>query len=170
MESGMAEWWGFNHVTDLCTTLQIPLTNCSCDKLTMFFTDQNNDSFCQKNIPRNIEIQYDDERFDKNVALPLLATIVAFCGVFGNATVVWVQTSMTGSKSKHTILITLLAICDLFFAIMTLVYYTPKLSTHKWLYGNVGCKVVGGAHTVGAWLSIGIILSIAVERYFGMFS
>ena len=149
--TSLAEQWGFNHITDMCKTLLIPLMNCSCDKLTMFFgTQDRNSSFCSPNAPENLEKHLRDVRkAEFSIVLPLLATIVALLGTLGNSIVVWVQISVVGVKNKHSALITLLAVCDLLFALLALVYYIPKLLTNQWLYGEVGCKVIGSAHTVG---------------------
>lgn len=133
----MAELWGFNHITDLCKTLQIPQTNCSCDKLTMFFDTQNNTSFCSETAPQNLEMHLqNNRRTDSSIIVPLLATIIAVLGVVGNTTVVWVQTSVVGVKSKHSALIALLAVCDLLFALLTCLLHAQAVDKQVVVWGS----------------------------------
>ena len=153
--------FGFSSVEEFCKAIHLPPSNCTCEAMGIIASEDTPD-FCKR-----IRESSKDKRSGLLV-LPLIITIIAIFALIGNTIVVWVQTSKFAKKSRHTYLITFLALCDMFFAIFILVYYVPKFSSNHWIYGLIGCKIVSGSITLGAWVAIGIILVIAIERFFGI--
>ena len=134
----MLEMLGVNHITDLCNILKVSSVNCSCDKLTIGSLESNT-SLCTDK-PHNLRMHKSSAGDDVSITVPLMVSVIAMIGMLGNSTAVWVQTRVVGVNTKHAALITLLALCDLSFAILMLIYYVPKIWTPQWLYGHVGCK------------------------------
>lgn len=151
--------FGFNSLEELCVALHHS-QNCTCEAIGIV----GQSDFCKLKEEETNLIHHDH----KSILLPVLITIVAILALIGNTAVVWIKGRKNANKSRHTYLIILLAICDMFFAVFVLIYYLPSFYTSNWVYGLIGCKIISCAATLGAWVSIGVILIIAVERFFGI--
>lgn len=153
--------FGFDSLEELCEALQRKADNCTCVAIGIF---GQSDNFCQHVDEPNHLVHQNSE----SVVLPTLITIVAIIALVGNTAVVWIKSRKGEKKSRHTCLIILLAISDMFFAVFVLIYHIPLFYTSEWVYGLVGCKMISCSATLGAWIAIGIILIIAIERFFGI--
>ena len=152
--------FGFNSLEGLCEALHIPQVNCTCEAMGIIASEGTPD-FCK------LIVESGNER-NKTIWLPLVITVVAIFALIGNIIVVLVKMRKVVKKSRYTCLIIFLALCDIFFAIFILIYYVPMFSTNRWIYGSIGCKIISGAITLGAWVAIGVILIIAIERFMGI--
>ena len=153
--------FGFSSIKELCKVIQIPADKCTCEGLNIVASKGNPD-FC-----KSIRKSTSDEH-NVSLVLPSLIAIVVVIALLGNLVVVWMHTKKVAKKSKYTYLITVLALCDIFFAIFILIYYIPRFSTKHWVYGLIGCQILSCATTLGAWVAIGVILIIALERFLGI--
>ena len=88
--------------------------------------------------------------------------------VVGNTLVIGVAVNQGNNGSNFKRSVALLAFCDLMFATLQLIYMLPRFWTPYWVYGLMMCKVLNSAEIMGANLSVGMILIITVERYFGI--
>lgn len=162
------KWFGFPSLEKLCDALQLPTKECSCEKLGIIEADSGH-GFCDEveelKLGGGMSSLTDHPH---SVVLPALITLVAVFSLMGNISVIWFQTRRQPRKKNYTLVLTFLAISDIFFAILNLVYHGPLFSYDHWIYGLAGCKILGSVTTLGAWISIGIIMIIAVERFNGI--
>ena len=150
------EFFGFKTLEDLCNALQISTENCSCNTLHITTKDGNNLEFWDVPPPTT--------RYGA-LSLASLMFITSIMGLVGNVLVMCVQVNRA---KKYSQLITSLAICDLLFAVLTFVYAVTTFWTSEWVYGLIGCKIVCNAMSLGAFIAIGVIQIIAIERFTGL--
>lgn len=158
------------NLTDLCKAIFMPLENCTCERMgIMAMPGSDLPDFCEQVKEKQIIYLEEFIHHHTTLELPIIVTIVAILAIIGNIMVVWIHRVGFAKRTRHTFLVTSLAICDIFFACIALLYYIPQFITDQhWIYGQVGCKLVSGTTTIGAWVAIGIIFIIAVERFLGI--
>jgi len=153
----------------LCNHFNIPPALCTCELFNI--TSTSGSAFlCDKNV----KIEYESYEVKQHqainsvyAAIVILASVV---GIFGNLAVILVTPKKNGRRklSRHQQLIIVLAIFDLLFSIANAIKVTAFLWTPYWLYGEVMCYMFSGMIPIGAWIAIGIILIIAIERFMGI--
>ena len=71
------------------------------------------------------------------------------------------------SLTRYQRLIMQLALYDMFFIVAHFISIIPMFWTTHWIYGEVGCKILSSAMSLGSFLSLSTTMLIAVERYLG---
>ena len=154
-------------IQDVCAIFQIAPVNCSCE----LFTINGSNAFpnlceLQKHLNKPIQtLRYSAELSRAYAGITVIASIV---GIIGNVAVVLVAFRKRRNLPKCQRVISHLALSDLLFAVVQLFVAITCFWTNKWLYGIFMCKMLRGGMVLGGLLTIGFILLIAVERYFGI--
>jgi len=145
---------------DLCKLFEIDEENCTC---ALF--NNTIETFCGKDPTPSIRIlNYNPSMSRPYAVVSLISCLVA---LLGNAAVITVKYKRK-PISHSRLLITELATSDFVFAILQLLITVPLFWTNAWLYGRVMCKVLHSAQTLAVMYSIGFILLISIERYYGI--
>ena len=177
-ETTTEEEEGVPEISTLCEFCEKALgmtnmMNCTCDNLLPMLPGVI-EPFCGANERKCDEEEVIDKGTEYltfgalehlRVSVSLIASIV---GIIGNILVIAVYSKVKISLSKCRLLITMLAFCDLAFAVILFTVVIPSIWTPKWIYGNLGCKLLIGFNDLGVLVAMGIILVIAVERYIGI--
>ena len=152
---------------DFCKLFGVPKANCTCAYVRK--GDPNN-QFCivsptPKLVKKNTTVIYDVTLERTRASVTVVATVVA---IVGNTLVLSVSIWKRANLSQCKTLIAILAACDLLFAILQFIMVVPSFWTSDWLFGTAMCKLLSGINTLGAFLAMGIIFIIAIERYMGI--
>lgn len=148
--------FGFKTIKELCQRLQVVTENCSCKALHITTKDGENLEFCDMSPTK------------PKITLVTIICITSIIGLVGNLLVVWVQVKKAKEVTRYSQLLISLALSDLLFAFLTMLYYVPKIWTDEWVYGLTGCKMLSSAMSLGALIAVGIIQIIAIERFNGL--
>lgn len=145
----------------ICDQFDLPLRNCSCRSFTNLYDLTK--PICNASV--QIMTYNYHKKFSQTYAS--VSIISSACGIVGNAFVIVLTLRNRRRKIFPTFkkLITVLATCDFVFAVTQLMYVIPMLWTNTWLYGEILCKLLTCAETLGATLAIGIIVIISIERF-----
>lgn len=164
----------FHSRLDLCNMIfsDIPIENCTCDFLIAMIGEDFD--FCHE-LPHHANESIKTVTKVRYLFAPehdllraVLATLANSMGILGNTIVLAVYGTREKNLTNCKCLIMALASCDLFFAIIHLITVIPSFWTTRWIYGDLMCKLLVGGADMGASLAVGIIVIIALERYFGI--
>lgn len=149
---------------DVCTVFLIPDVNCTCDNKDISAALGTKFTFCSPSVPPPTEFVY-----SQDIARTLaIATIIAsLIGILGNSLVLVVAWKGRFTLIRYQKLLVGLAICDLVFAVFQMIL-TPYFWTQKWHYGQVLCKTFRSGVDLGAFIGVGFIVIISVERHSGI--
>ena len=150
---------------ELCEILKekISKEDCNCKHPAI-----SNFPFCKSSPtvdPNEINLEYNERHTKIYAAITITASGI---GIIGNSLVVAIAVKVWKTLNKVRKIIAYLAFTDLTFATFQLVSIIPLLWTNQYLYGTYGCKILNPAKTLGHLLSIGIIVIIFIERFFGI--
>ena len=162
--------FGVDNLDEMCWKFLGTTNNCTCEKFTLLVEGEliNLCSYVAKSVIYSVKHTKND------VIYASIVIFISIVGILGNSLVIFAQPkkrNQPGKKigiSNHHKLVNMLASFDLFFSIISIIFVTPTLWTRDWLYGKLGCKVVQSLVTLGAFIAIGVIFIIAVERYYGI--
>ena len=161
--------FGVNNLEEMCMNFLGTTTNCTCEMFTLIVEGQ------KVNLCSYVatSLIYAVQHTTSDVIYAGIVIFISVMGILGNSLVIFAQPKRTSPGKKigisgHHKLVNALASFDLIFSIISIVFVTPRLWTSEWLYGPVGCKVVRSLVTLGAFVAIGIIFIIAIERYYGI--
>ena len=147
---------------DICRLFDVAEKDCTCAE---FSNGTIADAYCGKNEqPPIIIISYSPSLSQPYAVVSVVSCIVA---LLGNGAVIAVKFKRKPT-SHSRLLITELAASDSVFAILQLLSVVHLFWTNKWLYGRVMCKVLTSANALTRLYSIGFILLISIERYYGI--
>ena len=155
----------------LCNLYDISKENCTCSLFNIDTKDGESNSLCNKT---DVDVKYENYETKEDVTWRIvyasLAMFSSVLGVSGNLVVIVIKPKSKNIKkiSQHRSLIIALAVCDLCFALITIFRIVPFFWTGNWIYGLVLCKLTISAIAMGAWVAVGIILIIAIERFMGI--
>lgn len=136
-----------------CELLEIPEDGCTCE---------NYAELCPEPI-----IEYNCST-STDFVLGVIKVAIAFLGLVGNGIVLLVTFYNQRDIGQYRKLVAYLALCDFIFSILEILTSVPLLWTCKWIYGPLMCKIFSSSITFGGILPLGIIVIIAIERYFGI--
>jgi len=153
---------------ELCRHFKIDPADCHC-KLFNFSANINSmhNSVCEFFGPKDPVKRL---KYTKTYLLPyaVVETVASIIGIFGNLIVVLIAIRFRRGLATCKKLIAHLALYDLLFAILQLIYAIPRYWTSKFIYNETMCKVLKSFDYFGTFLAIGIILIISVERFIGI--
>ena len=155
----------------LCNLYDIAKENCTCLLFNIDTKDGESNSLCNKT---DTEVKYENYETKEDVTwrtvYASLAMFSSVLGVCGNLIVILIKPKSKNIKkiSQHRSLIIALAVCDLCFALVTIFRIVPLFWTGNWIYGLVLCKLTISAIAMGAWVAVGMVLIIAIERFMGI--
>lgn len=146
-----------------CIDLNITKEECVCPDLRT--TKPQLGDICDLYKNNNVELQVTCD-LDKRVETQAGFTIAACVfGVIGNFLVLIVR-SQQWHNSIHYKLISGLAVADLLFSILQILYHIPKMLVGcKWAYGLAMCKILHSCLGLSYAIDLGFIVIIAIERY-----
>lgn len=163
--------FGFDvdNLDEMCLSSFGTTTNCTCEMFTLI-VEEKKVSLCSYVATSLI---YAVQHTTSDVIYAGIVIFISLMGILGNSLVIFAQPKRNSPGKKirisgHHKLVNALASFDLFFSIISIIFVAPRLWTSEWLYGPVGCKVVRSLVTLGAFVAIGIIFIIAIERYYGI--
>ena len=157
----------FEDLSPFCETINITdPQDCTCEYIQSLYDDfpcQHS----QNNSIHEIKVNYGYKGIlDKtHASLGIIAGVV---GILGNLMVIHYYVKTNSSLNNCKLLICLLALCDTFFAVVYIIIEIPSFWTAKWIYGSTMCKVLFSISDLGAHLAIGVVVIIALERYYGI--
>ena len=142
---------------ELCKVTNISTTDCSCNTTP---------AFCDKRLvemfARNLYYQRSDALTTSYAIVTLLASTF---GVVGNLAVLVATYKQLGSLSSCKLHIGELAVVNLIFSVTSIVNVMHLFASNTWFLDVAACKFIRALLEVCGFLSIGIILIIAVERF-----
>ena len=94
--------------------------------------------------------------------------IISTIGILGNILVVAVSLRYYFMITRCNLLITILAVTDLSTSSIRLWRNFPNLWTCNWVYNRFSCTLGHGVLNAASYISMGLIVMIAVERYLGI--
>lgn len=105
---------------------------------------------------------------NKQIAIASITTVTMAFGLAGNLLVIAVLFKNRKTLPYTKVLICQLAFVDALFSVNNLVSEIHLFWSPKWILGLGMCKFITSTYTLSSLLSIGYILVIALERYFGI--
>lgn len=146
----------------ICGAVGTPLINCTCQNPAL-------KELCEELRPKNetIILQYvcnKDMMYLRGYGNCIISTI----GIFGNLLVVVVSLRYYFMITRCNLLITILAVTDLSTSSIRLWRNVPNLWTCNWIYSRFTCTMGHGVLNAASYISMGLIVMIAVERYLGI--
>lgn len=156
------------HITsikDICRAFNIPLVNCTCEKIPQFCKP-----FGGKPEPpskKNPVVRYTYNRTD-TLWYAALGSIAAIIGVCVNAGVLLVSFVHRKSLARSNHLVALLSLFDCITCIFQFVGTVYLFWTIRWPYGLVMCKLIRGSDMFGSFVAVEVMLLICVERFVGI--
>lgn len=146
----------------ICAAVGTPAINCTC---------QNPDVkvLCDKLRPEHEPIlQYDSCNKEMMHLRGYGNCIISTIGILGNILVVAVSLRYYFMITRCNLLITILAVTDLSTSSIRLWRNFPNLWTCNWVYNRFSCTLGHGVLNAASYISMGLIVMIAVERYLGI--
>ncbi|XP_075711150.1 C-C chemokine receptor type 4-like [Rhinoderma darwinii] len=98
-----------------------------------------------------------------SVFKPTLYSIIFFCGLVGNALVLWILICFKKINSLTDLYLLNLAVSDLMF-IFSLPFVVYQL-LNQWVFGEVLCKMLSAMYFIGFFSGIFFITVLSVDRY-----
>ncbi|XP_066934687.1 growth hormone secretagogue receptor type 1-like [Clytia hemisphaerica] len=154
---------------DLCASNpNITKEDCNCEKHQFFCMllqdrDRQKGSNSTPQVP--LRITCDEEMgYMRGVSNIIIGGI----GIIGNVLVITVSFRYYWMTTRCHVLITILAFTDLATCIIRLWRNIPFLWTCHWVYSALSCKVGSSLLNTASYISMGLIVLIAVERYLGI--
>lgn len=145
----------------------IPKENCSCRLFIYEAKNGESTTLCdKKHITPKFESYEDPNLAMSRIVYASLVMFASTLGVFGNLLVIIVKPRR--KMSRHSLLITVLAMCDFSFAIVSILRIVPFFWTLDWLYNATTCRFLISFLAAGAWVTVFIVLIIVIERYKGI--
>jgi len=152
---------------DLCNELQLTGINCTCANLL---------GLCKllDVYVRNGSVIYPETRhtYKCNRKMGLLRgvsnAIIGLVGVLGNGLVIVIYVKYARLTARCHTLIALLAIADFITCVLRLWRNIPYFWSCFWMYDLFWCKCLTGLLNGASYVSMGMLVLIAVERYFGI--
>lgn len=98
----------------------------------------------------------------------LISAYVCIVGVLGFIGNLWVIVAFCRYKNLRTstnIFIVHLAGCDLFLALMDLIFSFPSSVEHRWLFGKVACEIFGFVYHFLNAMSLNTLAVISLDRF-----
>lgn len=141
-----------------CKESNISPSQCKCPDI-----DKNGTiGMCQPPIP------YICETHISSHPRMVVIAVISILGILGNLHVIVVRMKYW-NPSSHYQLIVGLSVADLVFSTVSLVEISAELySPCTWIYGAFMCKLLQSLYALSAYVDLGFILAIAVERYVGI--
>ena len=161
--------FGVDNLEDMCINFLGTTNNCTCEMFTLLVEGE------KVNLCSYVatSLIYAVKHTKSDVIYAAIVIFISLMGIIGNSLVIFAQPKRNSPGTKigisgHHKLVNTLASFDLFFSIISIIFVTPRLWTSEWFYGQVGCKVVKSLVTLGAFVAIGVIFIIVIERYYGI--
>ncbi|XP_043679854.1 trissin receptor-like [Vespula pensylvanica] len=127
--------------------------------------DDNTDELSTDNSYNNSLTKYIFERSDVKAIFIFLYTVVFFCCISGNMTVIFAVTFSRRLRSITNFFLANLAIADLCVGIFCIYQTLLNYLMHSWKLGNLLCKVYMFIHSLSYTASILILMLVCIERY-----
>jgi len=140
---------------EICAIINYPLENCTCDNLP---------EFC---LTKEQKYQFTCS-FDTDLVEAIVKVIANILGLLGNYLVLHVAYIHRKKIGQYRKLIAMLALYDFIFSILSMLTAIPLFWTCKWVYGPFMCKLLRPALNLGSIVALGLIVIIAIERYYGI--
>ena len=153
-------------IEDFCLILQINEIDCSCknDELHELYPGVVTDICSIEEVTATEYKSFPKER----LTLALVATVTMIVGVIGNCMVLAISYKNRKDLPHTKVLIAQLALADAVFSINNFISEVHLFWSEKWVLGVGMCKLISSTNTLSSLLTIGYILIIAIERYFGI--
>ena len=91
--------------------------------------------------------------------------LVGVLGFFGNLWVIIAFCRYKNLRTSTNIFIVHLAGCDLFLALLDLVFSFPSSVKHRWLFGTVACEIFGFSYHFSNAMSLNTLAVISLDRF-----
>ncbi|XP_066918457.1 QRFP-like peptide receptor [Clytia hemisphaerica] len=168
--------FAFENLEVICKQINLAKEKCFCYNINFYEHGQKID-FCaflnttseierRKRIPHIYGDNIQNEAKTKDIVFAAIIVLVSIVGILGNSIVLMFP--QRKKKSTHLKLTYSLASTDLISSVTFIVLLTPTFWTKEWVYGEVGCKTLLPLMLNQSSFAIGIILIIAIERFFGI--
>ena len=97
-----------------------------------------------------------------------LSVYIAFVGLFGvlgNSLVIHIFRAQKTLRTSTNAFICYLSVCNLFLAIMDLIFSLPSALSHRWIYGEKVCDIYGWFYNYLCAMSLNTLAAISLDRY-----
>ena len=149
----------YTTLEEVCAQVNITKVNCSCARTPSLCP------FLPSRSEYNTSYQYNLGLSQLYASVALTTSVV---GIIGNAAVMLVSYKHRNDLPLYKKHITELSLVDFIFSIVQIVDVFRLYWKVEWIYGIVMCKLLRSCLVLGSLLTIGFIMVIALERFFGI--
>ncbi|XP_024084534.1 gonadotropin-releasing hormone receptor-like [Cimex lectularius] len=157
----------------VCSEPDFEVSSCNMEELPILKIMEDNETYtdnCTYNCTNMTSLELPaDLRFNDNALLVVIAYSVLFViAAIGNLTVFITLIRGRHRKSRISLMITHLAIADLFVTFFMIPLEIGWRLTTQWVAGNVACKFCLFLRAFGLYLSSNVLVCVSVDRYFAI--